>query len=167
MYSRGTGRVAEREVLEHPERFELLCANCHFEEHEALDNARKLYSICLYCVSRFSTEKLRRSTERGRYCSRKCQHAHSPIIAAKEDRIRERFLRYVEKTDGCWNWIGTLDKRSGAGYLGLTAPDGRHRVTGAARLSYELHIGPVPYGKRTERQCQNKRCVRPDHLVLS
>jgi hypothetical protein len=34
--SRGSRSAAPREVEEHPERFRLLCANCHIETHEKL-----------------------------------------------------------------------------------------------------------------------------------
>jgi hypothetical protein len=35
LYSRKTGQASHTEVRRHPERFQLLCANCHAEIHEA------------------------------------------------------------------------------------------------------------------------------------
>ena len=36
----------------------------------------------------------------------------------------------------------------------------------AAQVAWELHVGPVPDGRRVWRRCRRPACVRPDHLVL-
>lgn len=69
-----------------------------------------------------------------------------------------RFWKYVDKTDSCWNWIGSKRRR---GY-------GRLKVNGktfaAHRYSYELNVGPIPEGLHLDHLCKNTSCVNPDHL---
>lgn len=78
----------------------------------------------------------------------------------------ERFWRFVEKTDGCWNWTGATN---GHGYGRLTF-DGRkgievsQRKIGAHRFAYELLVGPVPDGLDLDHLCRNRLCVNPAHL---
>ena len=57
----------------------------------------------------------------------------------------------------CLVWQGT---RFGNGY-GRTG-DGR----GAHRVAYELTAGPIPAGMVVMHTCDNKPCVRPEHLRL-
>lgn len=72
----------------------------------------------------------------------------------------KRFLAKVEKTDGCWNWTAGRD-HSGKGY-GSFHYGGK--VVGAHQFSFELHHGPIPVGLCVLHSCDNKICVRPDHL---
>lgn len=74
----------------------------------------------------------------------------------------DRFYAKVRKTDTCWVWTGALSsKGTGHGYGTLWA-DGRLRK--AHRLSYELHVGPIPVGHVIDHKCRDTRCVNPDHL---
>jgi len=72
------------------------------------------------------------------------------------------FLGFVAASeDGeCWPWTGSLDPK---GY-GVHWQSGRG--TRAHRLMFALHFGPIPSGLVIRHSCDNRRCVRPAHLLL-
>jgi len=72
--------------------------------------------------------------------------------------LEQAFWEQVESADGCWEWRGA---RQPNGY-GRLCIGGKKLL--AHRLSYELNIGPVPDGLLVLHTCDNKPCVRPDHL---
>lgn len=80
--------------------------------------------------------------------------------------LEERLARGVSRQpSGCWAWTGTRNsqgygliqagRRSAAGH---PSPDLAHRV------SYELHVGPIPAGLELDHLCRNRGCVNPQHL---
>ena len=71
--------------------------------------------------------------------------------------VKARFDKYVNKTDGCWVWIGGI---SSAGYGRFHLNGGQH----AHRVSYELHVGKIPKGLVLDHLCRNRACVNPSHL---
>lgn len=89
--------------------------------------------------------------------------SHSLTTATGAQRQAEpaksRFLRFVDKTDGCWLWTGAIQTH-GYGSFGLAA----ERTVLAHRFSWEVHRGPIPNGLTIDHLCRVRRCVRPSHL---
>ena len=80
-------------------------------------------------------------------------------IDAVLESICQRFNLYVRKTDDCWEWQGALDK-AGYGYFWLG------KTVRAHRAAYILCHGSVPIGLNVLHRCDNRRCVRVDHLYV-
>lgn len=76
----------------------------------------------------------------------------------KKRPLEEKFYEKVEKTEGCWNWKGTINNVEGYGKMCHG-----HQIY-AHRVSYEIHKGPIPPGLYIDHLCRNRSCVNPDHL---
>lgn len=72
--------------------------------------------------------------------------------------IEQRFnKKHAPTASGCWEWTaGVTSSGYGAFWAGYQAQ--------AHRISYELHVGPIPEGLQVHHVCQNRLCVNPEHL---
>jgi hypothetical protein len=93
----------------------------------------------------------------GRHWERVRRHGDATTLLVVHDGL-ERFMSYVEKTDGCWLWRGTL---TWDGY-GLFRNLGSR--TGAHRHAYQFLVGPIPEGLQLDHLCRVRNCVNPAHL---
>ena len=71
----------------------------------------------------------------------------------------DRFWKRVIKSDNCWEWNGTVSNGSGVFYV-----NGKNIK--AAVFSWNMINGEVPLGKFVYRTCNNRLCVRPEHLAV-
>lgn len=81
-------------------------------------------------------------------------------IRPPEERFHER---YEVDDFGCWLWTGTIQSK-GYGTLARTVGPMQTKRIYAHRLSYEMHVGPIPDGLVIDHICNTPRCVNPTHL---
>lgn len=94
-----------------------------------------------------------------------CQNCGTSLI----ERLLEKTMPDPET--GCFNWTGRTISRRNVGKLlpyGSFAVyvNGRRKIVGAHRVSYAIFKGPIPEGLEVTHECDNARCINPEHLAV-
>jgi hypothetical protein len=84
----------------------------------------------------------------------------SSLQRAKVRRVSQMFRKHVARGDGCWTWTGRIH-RDGYGQFKLDL-QARH----AHIIGWLIENRAPLDGKEVDHICQNRACVRPDHLRL-
>jgi hypothetical protein len=75
--------------------------------------------------------------------------------------LSARLNQQLDKSGGCWVWMGGRQKLMGYGKISLNGKDFlTHRV------AWELANGPIPADMQVLHSCDNPPCCNPAHLHL-
>jgi hypothetical protein len=140
------------------------CSLACFGRYRAVSHEQVL---CAHC-GKFIDRQIQKSYVRKNYfCNRMC---HQDFRLNNRMSLEELFWKHVaksDKPDGCWLWTGYCDRR-GYGKLRYVT-DGIQVIHSAPRLSWELHVGPIPDGLSVLHNCpggDNPTCCNLNHLFL-
>lgn len=80
-------------------------------------------------------------------------------MPGKRAPLADRFYgKIAAGPTNCWIWTSVL---RGNGYGAIKVGS---RFALAHRVSYEMHVGPIPAGLTIDHLCDEPRCVNPAHL---
>jgi hypothetical protein len=102
------------------------------------------------------------------------QTRHGPPVGAEwlklpvAEREPARFWSRVHKmpADGCWFWLGNLDKDGYGKFQRAKLPGQKQGHVRSHRWAWEQVNGPVQPEQYLLHSCDMPACVRPDHLRI-
>jgi hypothetical protein len=80
-------------------------------------------------------------------------------VPLTDEKFYKKFWSNVTKTDTCWLWNAAVGTQ---GYGVITR---QYKKYTAHRIAYSYTYGDIPEKKEIDHLCENKICVRPDHLM--
>jgi hypothetical protein len=169
LWSPNRGNASVEEIKAHPERFRLLCSNCHIEEHERIRSETCMTIICQQCQKPFRGVPYRVKAGKDRFCGKQCVNKHYQTLRSKSIELSllngniENILKSVRKTEGCWFWDGFMVNSKPT--FNHRKPDGSYTHKPVIRVLWENYVGPIENKTRLYRYCDTINCVRPDHHV--
>lgn len=95
------------------------------------------------------------------FCQKHYDAFRKPPKGRYQGTDEERFWKSVEKTETCWNWLGSKFSNKKYGQFKSRRQNKNWR---AHRFSYEIIKGPIPKGLTLDHLCMNPICVNPAHL---
>jgi len=126
--------------------------HCSYECRR-IHNEEMLKTTCAGCGKIFNRVSGNTSQK---YCSLDCYYKDKASVTRS---IESRLDKYsIKKDNGCVEWTGAVAK-TGYGVLNV---DGK--VTKAHRLSYIANKGEIIDGNIILHECDNRKCINPDHL---
>jgi hypothetical protein len=108
--------------------------------------------LCRYCGAELEAGR--------KFCDRQCYSQKR-----QGQSLEQRFWSKVDRSGDCWVWTASR-WNSGYGQFAVVSSRRGFKAIGAHVMSYVLANGPIPEGLEIMHACDNRLCVRPDHLSV-